>query len=441
MTIRLAPPRHLRRLQRGVPVLFLFVTVLLVVCVVWQFSHLLNAATVSFSDATYPIYKSTTPKLPIPELALVQSYVLPNQSRSQSQGRSQSQSRSHTIDATETVSQLQLQIVQQRLNLTDGHNIMARIQTVVDGGTEALRFENAVLQQENDSFEHMVNRTEWQGKFLVDRGTTQLVSHFIYYPPKEDDAVVLRPSPVHKETLRQLQILQGGLNLTDGHMDWIRNVVDEETEALRLENAELKRENEAFGHMVQRKQWRDRRIKSLDHFFMHIPKTGGVYARDTLPDLLQKSPQWKRLRPYNRYKLCGVGLRPLARFPSFPNHQRNVRCTMWMTEQPYSDIPQHTYAILRSPRSHVLSQYFHCAESIHRSDKAIMPSLDSWLDAWVDGLDNQTKREQNGRFDCPYNPISYQSTFVLFDESSQKRSFANATISLATMPKCKSPCA
>jgi hypothetical protein len=119
--------------------------------------------------------------------------------------------------------------------------------------------------------------------------------------------------------------------------------------------------------------------------------------------------------------LYNIGLAPLAEFPRFPYRTKEgVRCTMWMTEQPYSYVPQHTYTILRSPRAHVLSQYFHCTESIDRLTHApFMPSLDSWLDAWVDGLDNEAKYKQNGKFDC-YNPISHQSTFVLFDETVTK---------------------
>jgi hypothetical protein len=82
-------------------------------------------------------------------------------------------------------------------------------------------------------------------------GTFQIYDDSIFKKAKDGDAVV-RPPPVHHETLIQLQTLQQRLNLTDGHMAWIRNVVDEETEALRLGNAELQRENAAFEHMVKR---------------------------------------------------------------------------------------------------------------------------------------------------------------------------------------------
>jgi hypothetical protein len=45
-----------------------------------------------------------------------------------------------------------------------------------------------------------------------------------------------------------------------------------------------------------------------------------------------------------------------------------------------------------------------------------MPSLDVWLDAWVDAIGNSTKRQENGkRFRCKYNPINHQSEYVQFD--------------------------
>jgi hypothetical protein len=89
-------------------------------------------------------------------------------------------------------------------------------------------------------------------------GTFQIYDDTIF-KAKDGDAVV-RPSPVHKESLRQLQILQQRLDLTDGHiMARIQTVVDEGTEAVLFENAALQQENEndSFEHMVNRTEWRD----------------------------------------------------------------------------------------------------------------------------------------------------------------------------------------
>jgi hypothetical protein len=114
---------------------------------------------------------------------------------------------------------------------------------------------------------------------------------------------------------------------------------------------------------------------------MHIPNTGGLYAQDVLPEILQET------------------------------HVDD------------------SIALLRYTATYVLSQYFHCTERIDRLSHA-----HSWLDAWVDGLDNVAKYKQNGRFD-------FKAPLYCLMKVSQKRTFANATIQLATMPKCESPCA
>lgn len=86
---------------------------------------------------------------------------------------------------------------------------------------------------------------------------------------------------------------------------------------------------------------------------------------------------------------------------------------MWMTEQKYSD------AIIRDPREHVLSMYFHCAES--RDHKA----LAQWLQAWVDAKGNTTfgnktiASELGGRFRC-YNPINFETVWTDFDPEKGK---------------------
>ena len=37
--------------------------------------------------------------------------------------------------------------------------------------------------------------------------------------------------------------------------------------------------------------------------------------------------------------------------------------SMYMSEKKYHLLARHAYAVVRDPREHVLSQYFHCAES------------------------------------------------------------------------------
>ena len=92
-----------------------------------------------------------------------------------------------------------------------------------------------------------------------------------------------------------------------------------------------------------------------------------------------------------------------------------------MSEHPYSDIPQetlpkHAYAIIRNPREHVLSQYFHCTESgDHVNFRHLMPTLDNWLASWFIAFNNpSTAGELPLKFRC-YNPTNFQSTYLGFD--------------------------
>jgi hypothetical protein len=267
------------------------------------------------------------------------------------------------------------------------------------------------------------------GNFFHSRGTLQsfVLFDLVHYSPKEDAAVLFRHSSLHNETLNQLPILQQRLNISHGHTARIQTLVVNETEAVRSKNAILQQENATLEHnmtthtIVNRTEWRDGMVKSFDHFLMHIPKTGCTHARGALTRILKRDPQWNRLLPSNQYRLCDVSTALLANFPKFDYQYGGVRCTMWMSEQPYSDTPMHTYTILRSPRAHVLSQYFHCTESRpHKGKAKYMPkSLDVWVDAWVDAIDNQTKAIQNRKFRC-YSPMNKQSSFVLFDEGVTK---------------------
>jgi hypothetical protein len=85
-----------------------------------------------------------------------------------------------------------------------------------------------------------------------------------------------------------------------------------------------------------------------------------------------------------------------------------------MSEGPYTEMAQHNYIVVRSPRQHVLSQYFHCKESKdHKSRAGLMPSsLDEWLTAWhAAAIGNATKYKENRKFGC-YNPINLQSFYL-----------------------------
>ena len=117
---------------------------------------------------------------------------------------------------------------------------------------------------------------------------------------------------------------------------------------------------------------------------------------------------------------CNVGTLSLYQFDTgWSSEYKGRDCNMWMSEQPFSDRPERTYAIVRDPRTHTLSMYFHCTESFdHRAKRDKMPSLDEWLETYVDALNGtgtfdikQKQKEANAKFQC-YNPINFQSRWI-----------------------------
>ena len=156
--------------------------------------------------------------------------------------------------------------------------------------------------------------------------------------------------------------------------------------------------------------------KRFGHFFMHIPKSGSTYALKTLSRLLFSSPEWKALSQQQQsFRPCHEMSKPLRQFQEkFHASYNQIPCTLWMSEQPFSPVPERVYAIVRDPRSHTLSMYFHCLESrAHRKKAHQMPkSLDTWLDAWIDAKNDTTKQLANQKLFACYNPLNFQTRWM-----------------------------
>jgi len=155
---------------------------------------------------------------------------------------------------------------------------------------------------------------------------------------------------------------------------------------------------------------------------------------------------------YTPSKLCQWGL---ARLNTIKPYQINiykrkklkkirVKCNVVVTERPWQDVVterpwqddiENVYAIVRDPLSHVLSQYFHCTESsshnypisIDGQDinaRDLMPSLDKWLETYIDLYDQSSSisqkelrtkiKKQTSRFQC-YDPWNTESQWTGFD--------------------------
>ena len=157
------------------------------------------------------------------------------------------------------------------------------------------------------------------------------------------------------------------------------------------------------------------------HFFIHIPKTGGYYASYWLIHMLFHTPQMLALSPEKQFRLCNIGDGQLAYRPKQHTGKdgKSIRCNMWMSEQPYESKAANSYTLIRDPRKHVLSQYFHCTESTDRPELLrkrleLIGSLDDWLGKWVLAIDDKMKEREANAMQC-YDPRNLQSRYVDYD--------------------------
>ena len=84
--------------------------------------------------------------------------------------------------------------------------------------------------------------------------------------------------------------------------------------------------------------------KLFSHFFSHIPKSGSSYAFNVLNQIIWPSPEWQALEPKDKFRACNEATKSLRNFHRFRVEYKGTACTMWMTEQKYSDVPNHVYA-------------------------------------------------------------------------------------------------
>jgi len=249
---------------------------------------------------------------------------------------------------------------------------------------------------------------------------------------------------------------------------------------------------------------------NVTHFLCHIPKAGAEYATDvlnslqmaTIPlprnldlgsirkaqaaydrSLRQKNSSASyfstestdhdhsnpKSRAYAPPFICNSGVRPLRYLHHFflypPQRMIKFRCSFWTTEAPYlsqgirgNPVAKNVYTIVREPISHVLSQYFHCTESVDHSrlrsrstgnllnHHQKMPSLNVWLANYAKiarsiPLDEISPFELKGlkrimelrnRFRC-YNPIDSQSAYVQFPPMNKNATSGEQT--MLVLPK------
>jgi len=202
----------------------------------------------------------------------------------------------------------------------------------------------------------------------------------------------------------------------------------------------IDKSTEEVGHFSNAATINDHNIL---HYAIHIPKTGGTYFAGNANEYLMKTRKWKtwnnntiqnnnHTTTIDRPWLCKIEKHikhdELSAFPgNIPLFDTKTRhkCTAYTIESDYNTRANYTYTILREPKSHVLSQYFHCKESTdHQAHRHLMPSLDEWLQYWYnETINNNTssfndfvswKEEVYGtdnKFKC-YRPVNLQSRLL-----------------------------
>jgi hypothetical protein len=158
-----------------------------------------------------------------------------------------------------------------------------------------------------------------------------------------------------------------------------------------------------------------RKKRVMSHYFTHIPKSGSTYSMQTVQELVWKMPEVKALPKAEKFRVCDQGKTPTKMWNKrYLRSYKGINCTMWMSEdtQGFKAPAKNNYIILRKPKAHVISQYFHCKESRdHRQYSYKMPSLDEWLQTWVDVQGLSLLYNATKRFYC-YNPINSQSKYT-----------------------------
>lgn len=136
------------------------------------------------------------------------------------------------------------------------------------------------------------------------------------------------------------------------------------------------------------------------YYLLHTPKVGGFGAKRLLDIDLQS---------IGKSKVCqqGLGLHKINHWSNWTTEQPN--CVVHTAESVFSPNVPHTFAIVRPPLQHVVSQYFHCTESrSHNHSQHLMPpTIEVWLEEWNNARTAGNMTVVDG-YHC-YNPINLQS--------------------------------
>jgi hypothetical protein len=175
----------------------------------------------------------------------------------------------------------------------------------------------------------------------------------------------------------------------------------------------------------------NKKKRVMNHYFTHIPKSGATYSMQTVQKLVWNMPEHKALPKEEKFRVCDQGTKKVKMFKrQYLESYKGIKCAMWMSEDTkgFKAPTKNNYIILRKPRAHVISQYFHCKESRDHQDLSNrMPSLEDWLQTWVDVKGLSLLRNATNKFAC-YDPTNAQSKYTNVRNMRGNNTFTGRTV-------------
>ena len=171
------------------------------------------------------------------------------------------------------------------------------------------------------------------------------------------------------------------------------------------------------------------------HFYVHVPKTAGSAVCDHLKRMMKQttSLRWSKklykaiqsiINQHGTNWRDGICNKFEKQFQHYKEWQaeeasQGIKCRLYISEASY--LPQFRnssifYTMIRDPREHILSQYFHCTEApVHRK-KELMPPFTEWMRFYAQESTEQISLDKKhfANFNC-YDPRNLQSRYLMFN--------------------------
>lgn len=111
--------------------------------------------------------------------------------------------------------------------------------------------------------------------------------------------------------------------------------------------------------------------KPLRNYFLHVPKTGGTSATRALV-----------AAGIEGCEMLGKGAE--ASYAMFTRTHPECADGVYYSEGAYNTVAERMFTTIRLPHDHIISMYYHCAESLwHKPWAKHLPDRSTWLSFWA----------------------------------------------------------